>query len=76
MVFIKLKQSLELLEGDNRKNIELEDDDNVAERKNWVILNYEEHRYKIPQDNVAFIRYEEDSEETEDLDEDTDILIS
>lgn len=74
MAFIKLNQRLELLEGKNRKNIELEDD-NVTEHTHWVIFRHKDHTYKVLRDLVSFIRYSEDLEEGEELEEESEILI-
>lgn len=75
MAFIKLTKRLELLEGDGRKNLQVEDDD-VTEQAHWIIFRYEDHTYKVPRDIVAFIRYSEELEEDSELEDETEILIS
>jgi hypothetical protein len=75
MAFIKLNRQLELNDGERRRNIEV-DESKVTEQDHWIVFSYESHTYKIPRDHVSFVRYAEEVEEDQDIEEDTEILIT
>lgn len=68
MAFIKLDKPLELLEGETKRNIKV-DDDKVKEKSEWLYFMFEEHTFRVPINKVSFVRYSdiEESDETEVL---------